>query len=147
MKLHTPVGARKKKKIVGRGTGTGNGCTCGRGTKGQKSRSGYSRQIGFEGGQMPLARRIPKRGFNNKRFEHNYQVVNIGDLERYQDGDTINYCVLLKSRLVNKKGSSVKLLGNGKLTKKLNISVNNASKKAIEEVEKLGGKVEILKVA
>ena len=147
MKLHTPAGARKKKKIVGRGTGTGNGCTCGRGTKGQKSRSGYSRQIGFEGGQMPLARRIPKRGFNNKRFEHNYQVVNIGDLERYQDGDTINYCVLLKSRLVNKKGSFVKLLGNGKLTKKLNISVNNASKKAIEEVEKLGGKVEILKVA
>ena len=68
MKLHTPAGARKKKKIVGRGTGTGKGCTCGRGTKGQKSRSGYSRQIGFEGGQMPLARRVPKRGFNNKRF-------------------------------------------------------------------------------
>ena len=144
MRLRAPVGAIKKKRIVGRGSGTGVGCTCGRGDNGQKSRSGYSRQIGFEGGQMPLARRLPKKGFNNKAFEHKFQVINIGDLSRYNDGDTIDYNILLKDRLVNKKCRFVKLLGNGELTKKVHVIVHKVSMKAREAVEKLDGKVEII---
>ncbi len=144
MRLRAPVGAIKKKRIVGRGSGTGVGCTCGRGDNGQKSRSGYSRQIGFEGGQMPLARRLPKKGFNNKAFEHKFQVINIGDLNRYKDGDTIDYNILLKDRLVNKKCRFVKLLGHGELTKKVHVIVHKVSEKAREAVEKLDGKVEII---
>lgn len=144
MKLRAPVGAIKKKRIVGRGSGTGVGCTCGRGDNGQKSRSGYSRQIGFEGGQMPLARRLPKKGFNNKAFEHKFQIINIGDLNRYSDGDTIDYNILLKDRLVNKKCKFVKLLSNGELTKKVHVIVHKVSEKAREAVEKLDGKVEIV---
>jgi len=144
MKLRARVGAIKKKRIVGRGSGTGVGCTCGRGDNGQKSRSGYSRQIGFEGGQMPLARRLPKIGFNNKAFEHKFQIINIGDLNRYSDGDTIDYNILLKDRLVKKKCKFVKLLGNGELTKKVHVIVHKATEKAREAVEKLDGKVEIV---
>lgn len=144
MKLRAPVGAIKKKKIVGRGSGTGLGCRCGRGNNGQKSRSGYSRQIGFEGGQMPLVRRLPKKGFNNNAFEHKFQVINICDLNRYNDGDTIDYNILLKDRLVNKKCGFVKLLGNGELTKKVHVIVHKASEKARTAVEKLDGKVEII---
>lgn len=145
MNIHAPEGAIKRKKVVGRGPGSGRGCTAGRGSNGQKSRSGYSRQIGFEGGQMPLARRIPKRGFNNKRFEKAFQVVNIGDLEKYKDGDKVDYVSLYERGLINKRVSFIKLLGSGKLTKKLHIIVNKASKRAVEEVEKLGGKVELIK--
>ncbi len=144
MNLHAPAGARKKRKILGRGSGTERGGTCGRGTKGQKSRSGYSQQIGFEGGQMPLARRVPKRGFNNRRFEHGFQIVNIGDLERFKNNDRVDYGALLERGLIDKKGEFVKLLGNGKLTKKLRVCVHHASKKAVQEVERLGGTVEII---
>jgi large subunit ribosomal protein L15 len=144
MKVHAPVGAMKKRKLVGRGPGTGRGCTSGRGSNGQKSRSGYSRQIGFEGGQMPLARRLPKRGFNNEQFEHMFQIVNIGDLERFGEGERVDYDVMLKRRLVNKKGRYVKLLGKGELTKKLTVVVHKASKKALEGVQKAGGTVEIV---
>jgi len=143
MNLHAPVGSTKKRKIVGRGQGSGRGCTSGRGSNGQKSRSGYSRQIGFEGGQMPLARRLPKRGFNNQQFEHMHQVVNIGDLERFGEGERVDYDVMLTHRLVNKKGRFVKLLGKGELTKKLTVVVHKASKKALEGVQKAGGTVEI----
>ena len=144
MNLHAPVGATKKRKIVGRGQGSGRGCTSGRGSNGQKSRSGYSRQIGFEGGQMPLARRLPRRGFNNTQFTHGFQIVNIGDLERFGEGERVDYDLMLKHRLVNRSGRSVKLLGEGELKKKLTVVVHKASKKALEKVLKAGGKVEIV---
>ena len=93
---------------------------------------------------MPLSRRVPKRGFNNKKFEKSYQVVNICELNRYNDGDRVDYPVLLKDRLVNKKSRYIKLLAKGELTKKVHVLVHKASKKALEAVEKVGGKVEFL---
>ena len=144
MKLGAPSGAVKKKKIVGRGPGSGRGCTSGRGKNGQKSRSGYSMKIGFEGGQMPLARRIPKRGFNNSQYEKSFQVINLRDLERFNEGDVIDYEILLAQGLVDRKMKFVKLLGKGEITKKLHVKVHRASKKAVEAVEHAGGKVEIL---
>ena len=146
MTLHPPVGSVKNRKRVGRGQGTGNGCTSGRGNKGQKSRSGYSEKIGFEGGQMPLSRRVPKRGFNNKKFSKEYQVINVGDLDKkFNDGDTVNYESLLEKKLISRKIKYVKLLGDGSLSKKLTVMVNKVSEKARETVEKAGGKVEIIK--
>ena len=144
MNLRAPGGAVKKRKIVGRGPGTGRGCTSGRGNNGQKSRSGYSRKIGFEGGQMPLARRIPKRGFNNSQYENSFQIINLRDLERFSEGDVVDYETLLAQRLVNRKDGYVKLLGKGEITKKLHVKVNRASKHAVEAVERAGGKVEII---
>jgi large subunit ribosomal protein L15 len=144
MKLGAPRGAVKKRKVVGRGQGCGRGCTSGRGSNGQKSRSGYSMKIGFEGGQMPLARRIPKRGFNNDQYEKTFQIINLRDLERFQEGDVIDYDVLLAQRLVDRKVKYVKLLGKGELSKKLHIKVHRASKQAVAAVEKAGGKVEII---
>ena len=144
MNLSAPVGATRKRKVVGRGSGSGIGCTCGRGSNGQKSRSGYSRQIGFEGGQMRLARRIPKRGFNNETFKHEFQVINVRDLNCFKDGDRVDYDTLLEKRLINKKCRFVKLLGKGELTKKINVVVHKASGKAVEIVEKPGGTVEIV---
>jgi large subunit ribosomal protein L15 len=144
MKLGTPRGAVKKKKVVGRGQGCGRGCTSGRGSNGQKSRSGYSMKIGFEGGQMPLVRRIPKRGFNNFQYEKAFQIINLRDLERFKEGDVIDYETLLVQGLVNHKVKFVKLLGKGELTKKLHIKVHRASKQAVAAVEKAGGKVELL---
>jgi large subunit ribosomal protein L15 len=144
MNLHAPVGATTKKKVLGRGQGCGRGCTSGRGNKGQGSRSGFSQQVGFEGGQMPLARRIPKRGFNNKTFAHAFQTVNIGELEKFAEGERVDYSALLEHGLVDKKNRYVKLLGGGALTKKLHVRVNRASKKAVADIEKLGGTVEII---
>jgi large subunit ribosomal protein L15 len=144
MKLGAPRGSLKKRKVVGRGQGCGRGCTSGRGSNGQKSRSGYSMKVGFEGGQMPLARRIPKRGFNNFQYEKAFQIVNIRDLERFKESDVIDYDFLLAQGLVNRKVKYVKLLGKGELTKKLNIKVHRASKQAVAAVEKAGGKVEIV---
>ena len=144
MSLRAPAGAVKKRKIVGRGQGTGRGCTAGRGNKGQKARSGYSMKIGFEGGQMPLARRVPKRGFNNLQYEKHYQIVNLRDLALFKDGDVVDYGALLEKRLVNRKTGFVKLLGRGEITKKLHVKVHRASNKAIEEIEKAGGRVELL---
>ena len=144
MILHPPAGSVKTRRRIGRGQGSGNGCTSGRGNKGQKSRSGYSEKIGFEGGQMPLSRRIPKIGFNNKKFSKEYQIVNIGEINnKYDEGEVVDYKSLSRKRLVTKKTPYVKLLAKGKITKKLNIVVSKASKKAIELVEKAGGKVEI----
>jgi large subunit ribosomal protein L15 len=142
MKLNAPTGSRKGRKVRGRGQGGGNGCTSGRGNKGQGVRSGFSQQIGFEGGQMPLARRIPKRGFNNSSFAKPCQTVNIGDLRIFADGDRVDYEALLGKGLVDKKSRYVKLLGNGTLEKKLHVIVNRASKKAVDEIKKLGGTVE-----
>ena len=123
MNIKPPSGAKRPKKVLGRGTGTGKGTTCGKGTKGQKCRSGYKRKIGFEGGQMPLARRIPKRGFNNSSFEKRYQIINLSDLNRYKSGQKVDYETLLKDRLVNRKGQWVKLLAKGELKKKLQVGM------------------------
>lgn len=144
MSLRPPYGAVRKRNIVGRGSGSGNGCTCGKGTKGQKSRAGYKRKIGFEGGQMPLVRRLPKRGFNNRSFEREYQVINLRDLNRYGNGQTIDYELLLKDRLVNRKSRWVKLLAKGELKKKVYVEVHKVSKKAKEAVEAAGGEIRLV---
>ncbi len=144
MNIRPPNGALKKRKLLGRGSGTGRGCTSGRGNNGQKSRSGYSKKIGFEGGQMPLVRRVPKRGFNNKNFEKAYQIINLNDLNRYKNGDKVDYTVLLKDRLVSKKSRYVKLLANGNLTKKVHVTVDKASKIAQEAVRSIGGEVTLV---
>jgi large subunit ribosomal protein L15 len=143
MNLRSPAGATKNRKRVGRGQGSGSGCTSGRGNKGQKARAGYSRKLGFEGGQMPLIRRTPKRGFRNGAFERPYQHVNTGSLNRYQDGDKVDFETLLKEGLVSGKNPYVKLLWKGELTRKLNVVVHRASKSAREAVEKLGGTLEL----
>ncbi len=144
MNLHPPVKSVKSRKRVGRGQGTGNGCTSGRGNKGQKSRSGYSEKIGFEGGQMPLSRRVPKRGFTNKTFKKEYQIVNVGMLDKkFNDGDTVDYSSLLEKGLISRKIKYVKVLGEGELTKKLTVVVDKISEKAKEIIEKAGGTVEL----
>ncbi|MBF0194289.1 MAG: 50S ribosomal protein L15 [Magnetococcales bacterium] len=132
---------RKDPKRVGRGMASGTGKTAGRGVKGQKSRSGGFHKVGFEGGQMPLQRRLPKRGFNNI-FRKEYALVNVEDLEAFDAGSEINLELLQSHGLVRKGiNSGVKLLGNGNLTKKLNISVDKVSKTAKEKVENAGGTV------
>jgi len=131
---------RKKRKRVGRGPGSGHGKTCGRGTKGQQSRSGGGTRPGFEGGQMPLFRRLPKRGFNNDRFRTVYAIVNVGQLERaFDDGATVDPASIREARLVNAKTGPIKILGSGDLTKKLNITADRFSGSAIKKIEAVGG--------
>jgi large subunit ribosomal protein L15 len=136
--LKPKKGARHAKKRVGRGPGSGHGKTAGRGEKGQKSRSGFSRKLGFEGGQMPLHRRIPKRGFTNI-FKKDYAVVNVSDLERFDDGATIDETTLRQVGLVKGQHDGVKVLGDGELSKKLTVSATKFSKSAREIIEKAGG--------
>jgi len=144
MNLRAPAGAVRNRKVLGRGSGSGRGCTSGRGSNGQKARSGYSMKVGFEGGQMPLARRVPKRGFNNIQYEKSYQTVNLRDLAVFEDGDSVDYGTLLEKRLVNRKTRFVKLLGKGEVQKKLQVKVHRASKNAVELIEKAGGTVELI---
>jgi len=141
--LRPPRQSRKKRKRVGRGEGSGWGKTSGRGTKGQNSRSGGGVSVGFEGGQMPLQRRIPKRGFTNI-FRKQYEIINIKDLMRFDSGETVDTDTLLKSGLIKKAGD-VKLLANGDISFPINIIVNNASRAAKEKIESAGGKVELAK--
>jgi large subunit ribosomal protein L15 len=144
--LKTPSD-RKKRKRVGRGVGSGLGKTSGRGHKGQKSRSGYSRRLGHEGGQMPLIRRIPKRGFNNKRFSVERSAVNVSVLEQqFNDGDEVNVDVLLARGLVRKQEAKfgLKILGNGNLSKKLTVKANAFSAAAKEKIEAAGGVAEVI---
>jgi large subunit ribosomal protein L15 len=136
--LKPKKGARHAKKRVGRGPGSGHGKTAGRGEKGQKSRSGYSGKRGFEGGQMPLHRRIPKRGFTNI-FKKDYAVVNVSDLERFDTGATIDETTLRQAGLVKGSHDGVKVLGDGELSKKLTVSATKFSKSAREIIEKAGG--------
>ena len=133
----THVGKRK-----GRGTGTGNGKTAGRGHKGQKARSGGSIRAGFEGGQMPLARRIPKRGFNNI-FAKPLEVINLSALNAFEDGDTVNAETLLAKGILAKCDNGFKVLGNGKVTKKVNVEASAFSASAKEAIEAAGGKAEV----
>ena len=147
MKLHelSPnEGAVKSKKRVGRGIGSGLGKTSGKGHKGQNARSGGGVRPGFEGGQLPLFRRLSKRGFNNYNFRTVYAVVNVGDLERFEDGTTVTIEMLKVSGLVNKELDGIKILGNGKLTKKLTVKANKFSNTAKEKIESVGGKIEVI---
>jgi len=145
MKLHdlNPApGSKKDRKRVGRGPGTGLGKTAGKGHKGQKSRSGYSRRPGFEGGQMPLIRRVPKRGFTNI-FRLEYAVVNVGDLARQEGLDKVDPEVLRQRGLV-RKGEPVKILGDGEIDRALTVAAHKFSKTAREKIEKAGGTCEEL---
>ena len=140
-------GARKSRKRVARGIGSGSGKTGGRGQKGQKSRSGVAVN-GFEGGQMPIYRRLPKRGFNN-HFAKEYAVVNLDTLQKAVDAgklnaEDINVEALLKAGIVSKKLDGIRLLARGAITSKVNVTVNSASKTAVAAVEKVGGKVNLV---
>ncbi|NIM18634.1 MAG: 50S ribosomal protein L15 [Candidatus Latescibacteria bacterium] len=137
------AGAKKKRKRIGCGPGSGHGKTACKGSKGQRSRSGSSIPSWFEGGQMPLQRRVPKRGFTNI-FKVPYQVVNVGDLDRFPADSEINLDSLLDKGLVKKVHRPVKLLGNGKLDRPLKVIVHACSKKAREIVEKAGGEVRLV---
>lgn len=136
--------SKTKAKRLGRGTSSGLGKTSGRGQKGQNSRSGGGVRLGFEGGQMPLIRRLPKVGFTN-HFRKEYLTINVEDLNGYNDGDTVNYESLLAKGLVNKsKDAELKVLGNGGLTKKLHVVANKFSASAIEKIKNAGGTIEVL---
>jgi len=137
-------GSKTQGKRLGRGTGSGLGKTSGRGQKGQNSRSGGGVRVGFEGGQMPLIRRLPKVGFTN-HFRKEYITINVEDLNGYNDGDTVNYQLLAEKGLVKKAQSAgLKVLGNGELTKNLHIVANKFSASAIEKIKKAGGSIEVL---
>lgn len=141
--LHAPEGANKKKRIVGRGQGSGLGTTAGRGNKGQQSRSGGKTYPGFEGGQMPLYRRLPMRGFSNYPFRKEWQIVNIADLvTRFVAGETVDASSLLLRGLIRKPEQLVKLLGNGDIAIALKVSVDAVSAGAKAKIEAAGGTVE-----
>ena len=147
MKLHdlkAAKGARTGERRLGRGIGSGLGKTSGKGNKGQWARSGGGVRIGFEGGQMPLARRLPKRGFDNI-WKKQYTVINLGDLEQLEDGTVVTLEYLLAEGLVSKaQPNGLKVLGNGTLTKKLTVKANKFSKSAEAKIKELGGEVEVL---
>ena len=136
--LKPKKGSKHAKKRVGRGPGSGHGKTASRGEKGQKSRSGYSRMLGFEGGQMPLHRRLPKRGFTNI-FKRTNAVVNLSDLEQFENGMTVDEAALRKAGLVKGRHDGIKVLGNGKLTKKLTVHATKFSETAKKSIEAAGG--------
>ncbi len=146
MKIHelSPVeGSRKKRKRVGRGQGSGHGQTACRGHKGQKSRSGGGPRPGFEGGQMPLQRRLPKRGFTNI-FKKQYSILNVKDLNRFEANTNLDTEVLKEAGLIKKMKNGVKLLGNGEISLPLFVKVHKVSRIAKEKIEAAGGKVEII---
>lgn len=147
MKLHElspAAGSKKEVKRIGRGAGSGQGKTAGKGHKGQKARAGRGMRPGFEGGQMPLQRRIPKRGFNNI-FAKEMVIVNISSLEKnFDDGAVVDINALIESGLIKKPLDGVKILGNGDLSKKLTVQVNSYSGAAKQKIEAAGGKAEVL---
>ena len=136
-------GSTHRKKIIGRGIGSGVGKTSGKGHKGQKARSGGGVRPGFEGGQMPLYRRLPKRGFNNI-FAKSYVAVNVEVLDKFNDGDEVTAETMLEKGIVSKTLDGIKLLGRGEVTKKLTVKVAKVSASAKEKIEKAGGKVEVM---
>lgn len=141
--LKSPEGSVKQRKRVGRGIGSGTGKTSGRGHKGQKARSGASTRRGFEGGQMPLQRRLPKRGFTNI-FKKQYALVNVGDLNIFADGSNIDIDDLQAAGLIKSVKDGVKLLGNGELEKQISITVHCHSRQAEKKVVAKGGKIEVI---
>ena len=147
MKLHElqrNIGATHEKKRVGRGSGSGLGKTSGRGQKGQKARSGGSINPVFEGGQLPLYRRIPKRGFSNAKFKTVYAVINLSDLNVFEDGTVVTPALLKDTGLVKNQLDGIKVLGNGKLEKKLTIQANKFSASALEKIKEAGSKAEVI---
>jgi large subunit ribosomal protein L15 len=134
----------KARKIVGRGPGSGMGKTSTRGQKGQKSRSGVSIKPWFEGGQTPLYRRVPKRGFNNARFRTEYAVVNLSDLNKFNDGDVVTPALLREKGIVKDQKAGIKVLANGKLEKKITVKANRFSSAAVTKIEELGGTTEVI---
>ena len=142
--LTASEGANKKKRIVGRGSSSGLGTTAGRGNKGQQSRSGGKVYVGFEGGQMPLYRRIAHRGFSNYPFKEEYAVFNLTEIEaKFESGETVDKESLIKKGILKKARSLVKILGDGNVTKKLTINVDKISASAKEKIEKAGGTVTV----
>ena len=142
--LKYTTGSNRNRKRVGRGTGSGHGKTSGRGQKGQNSRSGGGVRVGFEGGQNPLVFRIAKRGFNNYEFATRYAVINISDLEKFNDGAEVTPELLKEMGIVKKLEDGLKVLGNGELTKKLTVKAHKFSKVAKEKIENAGGKAEVI---
>ena len=146
MKLHelSPAeGSKKEVKRIGRGHGSGWGKTAGKGHKGQKARAGKGMRVGFEGGQMPLQRRIPKRGFNNI-FAKKVVAINVGTLNKFEDGAVVDIAALTEKGIVKNSFDSVKILSNGTLTKKLTVKANAFSKGAVAKIEAAGGKTEVI---
>lgn len=147
MKLHElekNIGATHAKKRVGRGPGSGLGKTCGRGQKGQKARSGVSINPVFEGGQLPLYRRLPKRGFTNAKFKTTYAVINVEDLNVFEDGTVVTPALLKDTGLIKKQLNGIKVLGNGKLEKKITIQASKFSASALEKIKEAGSKAEVI---
>ena len=144
--LSAPQGANKKPKRVGRGSSSGLGSTAGKGNKGQQSRSGGKTYVGFEGGQMPLYRRIAMKGFSNYPFKKEYVCINLDQLDaKFNDGETVDKAALAAKGFISKKSSSlVKILGNGDIAKKLTVIVDKVSASAKEKIEKAGGSVSIV---
>ncbi|EEH00581.1 ribosomal protein L15 [Borreliella finlandensis] len=142
--LLKPKGASKRRKIVGRGPGSGLGKTSGRGQKGQKARN-TSPRLGFEGGQTPLYRRLPRKGFSNSDYKLEYAIVNLGDIDKkFKDGQVVNYDTLLENKLIKKKNKKIKILSNGKLTKKVSFEVSKISKSAESLVIKIGCTIKLV---
>ena len=147
MKLHelSPAeGSVKNGYRKGRGPGSGNGKTAGKGHKGQNARSGGGVRPGFEGGQLPLYRKLPKRGFNNARFSKNYAVINVESLNKFNDGDVVDNAALLVQGIIDNECVNVKVLGEGELTKKLTVKAKVFSASAKEKIEAVGGKTEVV---
>ena len=147
MKLHelsSLDGSTKNRKRVGRGQGSGTGKTSGKGEKGQNARSGGGVRPGFEGGQLPLFRRLSKRGFNNYNFRTVYSIVNVEDLNRFEDNTVVTIEMLKEAGLVKKELDGVKIMGNGELTKKLTVKANAFTRSAIEKINNNGGKTEVI---
>ena len=137
-------GAKQAIKRVGRGSSSGTGKTSGRGENGQKKRSGGKVRIGFEGGQLPLYRRLPKRGFSNAMFKTRYAVINISDLNRFEDGAEVTPELLFEMGIIKKQLSGIKVLGNGNLEKKLTVKAHKFTSAAKDKIEKAGGKAEVM---
>ena len=146
MKMHElapALGSTKEAKRIGRGHGSGNGKTAGKGHKGQKARAGHGMRPGFEGGQMPLQRRVPKRGFNNI-FAEEWAAINVSALEVFEDGTVVDAAALASKGIIKKANLPIKVLGNGKLTKKLEVKLNAYSASASEKITAAGGKAEVI---
>lgn len=141
-KIKAPAGANRKKKVLGRGHGAGTGKTSGKGHKGQNARSGGGTKLGFEGGQMPLYRRLAARGFSNHPFKKEYTVINLSQIEkRYEDGEVVSLETLVAKGLIKKAETAVKILGNGDFSKKVSFEIDKISASAAEKISKAGGSI------
>ena len=143
--LHPPAGQKRPRKRIGRGMGSGHGKTATRGSKGQHAGTGFSQKRGFEGGQMPLHRRLPKRGFKNI-FKKQYAIVNLGRLEKLE-GDAFNPDRLLELGVIKKMGDGLKILGSGQLTRKIQVAAHLFSKSAVDKIQASGGTAEVIGAA